>query len=91
MGERVHFLGIPCGQAKGGSHEGYHWSYARDRVTCGGCKNTLAFRANRAFPHPTVLHMKGGETGEDACGGLAFADSVALIVDLCTAPTPEAP
>lgn len=68
---RVHFLGIPCGQAKGEAHEVYRWTYARERVTCGGCRNTLAYRENRAFdfgdpPRPTILTFHG-ETGDVEC------------------------
>ena len=41
----------------------------------------------KAPARPTVLHMVGGETGEDSCGCcLVFADEPPG----CAAPTPEA-
>jgi ribosomal protein S27E len=54
------------------------------------CKFCLGTANKRPPPRPTIKVMVGGETGEDACGGLSFMDTVSLIVDLCPAPAPQA-
>lgn len=93
---RIHFIGIPCGQAKY-SPPGHHhrWTYARERVTCGGCKNTSAFRARVRPDFDLRSPVIGGETGDSRCDPLALGRHTPLVmlefVDHCANPLTTTP
>lgn len=79
---RVHLVGDEPGRSfcnnirpsPGLANDNALFTTKRSKITCAPCKRSMVARwrtapAPQPLPSPTILVMKGGETGEDDCGG----------------------